>query len=183
MARISSPGASAVLPVGGEEAVDGHAPLAGVAHQHQRSIGRRQHRHAVGGGRGVGDVAAQGGTVLDLDPAHLAGRLGQRRRQPRHQRIAPQLGEGGERADDQAAAPPPDPAQLAQRRQIEERPRRRRAEVEADVHVGAAGQRLERALVAQEAQRLAERPRLVHDGRREGRPHRAPLRLAASTAR
>ena len=79
------------LAIAGDEFCERQAPCASAGQQLHFGIEGQQRRHAVGGRRGVAEIAGDGGAVLDLDRADLARR--------RLQRIEA----GGERRGDQLA--------------------------------------------------------------------------------
>ena len=69
------------------------------AAQRDGRIERQQHRHEVGGRRGVDDVAAHRGDVADLVPAHDLGALDERRAERRGSPTPLELSMGDERAE------------------------------------------------------------------------------------
>ena len=162
-------GAHDGLPVARVERGEGHAALAVHAAEKDRGLGHRQDGQRVAGRRGVGDVAAQRAAVLDLRAADPPRGLGQDRQPAAHERRRDQLRVRGQGADHERLAAQTDPAEGSQALQIEEPRLAHGPEVQADVEIGAPGERHERALVAQHPQRGVERPGLEKREAGEGR--------------
>jgi hypothetical protein len=127
----------------------------------------------VARGRSRGDVPADRAAVADLEAAHRrAGRSEHRKPAPDGRR-AQERRVGRERPDREAFAAHADAAQRVEPPEVQEAPSGRLARGEGAVDVGGAGERHERALVAQHPERLAQRARLQQLERCERRPHRA----------
>src|SRR5436189_161913 len=87
--------ASVTTAEGGAPRIASSARRARVHH----GLVREQYRQRVARRRGVGDVAGDGGAVLDLPGADLRGGAGERGQPAAEQRMLADLAEGGERAD------------------------------------------------------------------------------------
>ena len=87
--------------------------------QFDLGIQDQQRRHAVGGRRGVAEIAGDGGDVLDLHRADFARGLLQRV-ESRRQGMADEIGPGRARADDPMACRSRDAAQRSQAVDVED---------------------------------------------------------------
>ena len=168
------------LPVSGVERDDWYSPNVGGTREHGAGVGGRQYGEGVAGGRRVHHVAANRAAILDLHAAHLARRGRKHRQPPSHERRPDQIGIRRQRADREHAAANLDRPQPIEPPQVEKPRRLQRPEVERHVQVGAAGQRRQRALVAQHRESLADRFRPQQGAARHRRGHRViPLPLIA----
>ena len=99
-----------------------------------------QRRQGVPGGRGVDDVAAQGGPVANLHPGELPGGGCQGRAMLLHQRMVLQLSQGGQGPDGNYPFPIVDAGQFRQPLQVHQVERQRPVVVEGRHQVGAPRQ-------------------------------------------
>ena len=72
---------------------------------HRLGAGRHQRRHAVGGGRGVAEIAGDGAAALHLLGADQIGRLDDARPCLLQRRVLAQRGAGDRGADREARSP------------------------------------------------------------------------------
>ena len=87
-----------------QEGGEGKAAAAGGGGELDLGVERQERRHAVGGGRGVAEVAADGAGGLDLPAAHLGGGGAERVAGRRQGRVADRR-PGGAGPDPQAGRP------------------------------------------------------------------------------
>ena len=151
-------GPADALAIAGIEGVEGHAPRAGCALQHDHRVGGSEHRQAVARRRGIRDVAAERAAILDLHAADLT-RGGREHRQARaHERRSDEIGVRRERADEEDVAARLDGPQRVEPPQVHEPRILQRAEVEGHVDPRSPPSARLGPSVAQHLQRVGQRP-------------------------